>query len=105
MEQRSWEFQYSVKDKESNNIVHSKLKYDQAISEAKVKELIGKALPNDIKANFKRHHRWKTLQQASNIIYCKKQNNRFSILAKIKLLQPPGGEPCSTLPIFECNAS
>ena len=98
-----WKYQYSVKDKETGNIIYSNLKYKKAPSETKIKEFISKDISKHIQT-YSRTVRWKTLKAHKNILYCKKQNSMFSILAKIKLIQPPTGEDsCSTQIMLECR--
>ena len=99
-----WMYTYTVREKTSNNVTHSKLKYVEAPSESKVKEFISRDTGKAI--NIPNAGRWKTIRNHNNVIYCKKENSMYSILAKIKLLQPPRKEDsCLTPQMLECNAS
>ena len=100
-----WIYTYTVREKASNNVIHSKLKYVEAPSESKIKESISRDIRKVINTRS-RTVRWKTIRNHNNVIYCKKENSMYSILAKIKLLQPPRKEDsCLTPQMLECNAS
>ena len=99
----NWEYIYTITDKSTQQIIQSAIKYTQAPTEPKLKEIISRDIRKKINTHT-RTTRWKTLKNHNNIIYCKKENSMYSILAKIKLIQNKE-KPCLTPMMLECNAS